>query len=296
MYAIDKKSGRTRWTLGLPGQPCTAPGVDEKQVYVGTLDGSVYAFSLRKIQQLFEEQLLPKYSHETMVWRATTSKEITSPPIPFGRSVSYGSRDGSLYSVSTINRQLIYQVETNAPIVAPVVSTGKVQYLASEDFTFFALNANNGRILWEFTSGLPIRKSPYVVGNDLYLTPDRGGMYCLEADEGVQRWWQPNLNSFQAVIGDAMFASDQEGNLVRVARSSGAIAGSLPLRAYTIRVSNDRTDRIFMSTPNGIVIAMRKRGETIPVFHKYPDRLPILPEVAPEPAGEDASASSASNN
>jgi outer membrane protein assembly factor BamB len=270
--------------LIVPGQPSTAPGIDEQQVYVGMLDGSVYAYSLRKVRQLYQEQRLPEWSAEAMNWRATAEREITSPPVPSGRTVSFCSRDGSLYSVATSNKQLIYQLETDGAIVAPLATSGKIQYIASEDNTLFAINAQNGRMLWNFTRGLPIRRAPYVVGEDLYVTPDRGGMYCLNAVDGTQRWWQGSLISFIAVVGDAVFASDVDGNLIRATRAEGGISGILPMRAFSVRVANDRTDRIFMSTESGLVIGLRKRGETIPVYHKFPDRLPILPEITPEVA------------
>ncbi|MBS0202521.1 MAG: PQQ-binding-like beta-propeller repeat protein [Planctomycetes bacterium] len=284
LYAIEKKTGNMTWTLGLPGQPSTAPGVDDDQVYVGTLEGSVYAFSLRKVRQLYQEQRLPQWSGEAIVWHASASKEITSPPIPSGRTVSFASRDGSLYSVATSDKQLIFQLETNGAIVAPMATAGKLQYIASDDNSFFAINASNGAVLWEYTAGLPIRLAPYVVENDLFLTPDRGGMYCLNATTGDQRWWQPNLRSFIAVIGNAVFASDVDGNLVRLTRDEGGMTASLALRDYSVRVANDRTDRIFMSTPSGRIVSLRQRGETIPVYHKFPDRLPILPSVEPEEA------------
>ena len=201
---------------------------------------------------------------------------------PSGRTVSYASRDKSLYAVSTADKQLIYQLETNAPIIAPLATNGKMLFLASEDYTLFALNSQNGRIVWDFTAGLPIRRAPFVISNDLYLAPDRGGLYCMNAVEGTKRWWQPHLSSFVAVVGNTVYTSDIDGNLVRVSRADGGISGSLPMRAFSVRVSNDRTDRIYMSTESGLLIALRMRGETIPVFHKYPDRLPIVPEVEPE--------------
>ena len=290
LYAIEKKTGETLWTLTLPGLPSTAPGVDEDQVYVGTLEGSVYAFSLKKIRQLYQEQRLPKWSAEALVWRATAAKEITSPPVPYGRTVSFCSRDGSLYSVGTKDKHLIYQLETNGPILAPLAMTGKVLFLASEDNTFFAINSQNGRILWDFTTGLPIRRAPFVIGDDLYVTPDRGGMYCLNATEGTQRWWQPKLESFVAVIGDTVYSSDVDGNLIRASREDGGISAALAMRSFTVRVANDRTDRIYMSTESGLVIALRKRGESIPIYHKFPDRLPILPEVTPEEPAAPADA------
>lgn len=282
LYAIDKRSGQIVWTLDLPAQASTSPGVDENQVYVGMLDGSVYAYSLRKIRMLYQEQRLPEWTAEAMVWRAAANEEITSPPISNGRTVSFCSRDGSLYSVATANKQLKYQLETNGPILAPLATTGKVNFLASEDNTFFALDATNGRILWDFTTGLPIRRPPFVFGNDLFITPERGGLFCLNAGNGTIRWKQPGLKSFVALIHDAIFASDVDGNLVRVGREEGGITAALSMRNFSIRVANDRTDRIFMSTESGLVIALRSRGETIPVYHKFPDRLPILPEIQPE--------------
>jgi len=282
MYGIEKATGKTAWTLILPGQPSTGPSVDDNQVYVGTLDGSVYAFSLRKIRRLYQEQRLPQWSHEALAWRYQAGKEVTSPPIVTGRVVNFASRDGSLYSVSAADRKLVYQMETDKPIVAPLARSGKLQFLASEDFTFYAINVDNGRVIWEFTSGLPIRRAPYVVANDLFVMPDRGGMYCLDASTGTQRWWQPNLIRFLAIAGDAMYASDEDGNLIKTNKATGVIAGSYPLRAFSVKVSNDRTDRIYMATESGLIIALRQKGESLPTFHKFPDRLPILPLVEPE--------------
>ena len=103
MYGIDKRTGKTVWTLVLPGQPSTGPSVDDNQVYIGTLDGSVYAFSLKKIRQLYREQRLPQWSQEALVWRYKAGKEVTSPPIVTGRVVNFASRDGSLYAGATLD-------------------------------------------------------------------------------------------------------------------------------------------------------------------------------------------------
>jgi outer membrane protein assembly factor BamB len=293
MYGLEKKTGRTVWTLILPGQPSTSPAVDEKHVYFGTLDGSLYAYSLRKIRQLFEERRLPQWSMEAQVWKYKSGKEITSPPITTGRVVNFASRDGSLYSVYAADRKLVYQLETDKAIVAPLTRLGNSMFVASEDFTFYSLNLLNGRVQWEFTSGLPIRKAPWPIENDLYILPDRGGMYCLDPKDGQQRWWNPNLTNFVAVVGGAVATSDLDGNLVMISRAKGEIIGSLPLRRYTVRTGNDRTDRIYLATESGLVICLRQIGHTFPVYHRFPDRLPLLPEFAPE---EDSTTTPADND
>ena len=286
MYGLDKRSGKTLWTLILPGQPSTGPAVDDVNVYFGSLDGMVYAYSLRKIKKLYEERRLPQWSHEAQVWTYKAGKEITSPPIATGRAVNFASRDGSMYSVTAERRKLIYQLETDKAIVAPLARLDNLMFLASEDFTFYALNILNGKYVWEFTSGRPIRKPAYPVDKEVFVSPDRGGTFCLELDTGVQRWWKPDLANFVAMTGGAIAGTDDDGNLVMVSRDRGEIIGSLPLRKFTVRTGNDRTDRIYLATESGLVMCLRQIGHTYPVYHRYPDRLPLLPEFEPEEGSE----------
>jgi hypothetical protein len=53
-------------------------------------------------------------------------------------------------------------------------------------------------------------------------------------------------------------------------------------------VANDRTDRLYLSTANGTVVCLRPTGRPYPTFHRYPDRLPLMPEFEPEPGTEPA--------
>jgi outer membrane protein assembly factor BamB len=310
MYGIDKASGRTLWELRIPGQPTTSPSADDKHVYIGMLDGSVYAFEVAKIQPLYRQGRLPEWSHLVISWRFRTSKDITSPPVIIGTRVCLASRDGNVYAVTADRRELVFQFETDAPIVAPLTRVGETLFVASEDFSFYALRVKpkldepanakkvgegalpeyvapkrdkeSGKVMWEFTSGLPIRKSPYPIGPDIFLMPDRGGFYCLSSQTGSEKWWQPQGANFVAVTSQRVYASDRENNLLILSRSNGGILGSLPLRSFPVRFGNDRTDRIIVSTETGLVMVLREKGRTIPTFHMFPDRLPILPEFASE--------------
>lgn len=308
MYGIEKLTGQTLWQIRIPGQPSTSPAADNKHVYVGMLDGSMYAFDLRKIRQLYRENRLPEWSYQTIVWRYTTSKEITSPPLIFNTRVCMASRDGNVYAVSAERRNLIFQFETDAPILAPITRVNDLLFLASEDFSFYALRVKpqvkekkglaiedgafveetvkrdkeSGKVVWEFTSGLPIRKAPYAIGPDVYILPDRGGMYDLSSTAGVQKWWQPQAVNFVAATTKQVYASDRDYNLLVMSRETGSISGTLPLRRFTKRFPNDRTDRIVVSTESGLVMVLREKGRNIPTYHMYPDRLPIVPSFASE--------------
>lgn len=290
MHALNKRTGKKLWSLRIPGAPSTGPAMDDKQVYVGTLDGSVYAFSLDKIRTAYTENRLPKWSYETVVWRYQATQEITSPPVITGRLVNFGCRDGSVYGVARLNRKLVFQFETNAPIMAPLGQKGDTLFVVSEDHNFYALNGNNGDVRWDFASGLPIRKRPIVVDDDLYLVPDRGGLFCLSVNAGAKKWWHESLTDFVATTGQVTYATDRDYNLVMLSREEGKILTRMSLRGYPIRVSNDRTDRVYVVSDSGLIVAMRPQGRSYPTFHKYPDRLPLIPLFEPEEgaAGSDA--------
>ena len=282
MYGLDKRTGDILWRLRLPSVPSTGPAADETQVYLGMLDGSVYAFSLKKIRERFLEQRLPEWSHETIVWRYQAAEEVTSPPIPLDQSVVFASRDGSLYSVTKDRRVLNYQFETDAPIMAPMALVGQTLFLASEDFNFYAINSNNGVVLWEFVTGLPIRKAPIALGTSLYLSPDRGGLYGLQTNTGARRWWHPRLTDFVSLINHTVVARDVNNDLALVDSESGDILGRIPASFYDLHATNSRNDRIYLATSRGQVMAIREAGRNYPIYHRYPERRPILPEIAPE--------------
>lgn len=282
LYCVARFSGDVLWELKLPAMPSAGTAVDDDHIYIGTLDGSVYSFELRKIKDLAKRNLLPTWSFQSMRWRYRTGKEITTPAYSTGRLVNFASRDGSLYAVSATERQLTWQFETNAPITAPFAATDVSLVLASEDFYVYCLNRDNGLVRWEYASGFPIRKAPRVIGEDVYVLPDRGGMFNLTLANGDEKWSRPGITNFLAATKKRLFTSDATGNVVILNRANGKPLGSLPLRAYNVRLENERTDRLYLATSSGLIICLREQGSEFAQYHKFPDRSPVVPEVEPD--------------
>lgn len=282
LYCIERFSGKVVWELTLPVMPSVGPSVDEEHIYIGALDGSIYSFDLRKIEELHNQNRLPTWSYLAVRWRYRTSKEITTTAYSTGRLVNFASRDGSLYAVGARERDLTWQFETSAPITAPLATTDDSLILASEDYFVYCLNRENGLVRWEFASGFPIRKGPVVIAEDLYIMPDRGGMFNLNVNTGYEKWERPGVTDFLGASKSRIFASDVTGNIVLLQRSTGRPLGTLPLRPFSIRLQNDRTDRLFLATPSGLVMCLREQGSEFALYHKYPERAPIVPEVEPD--------------
>lgn len=285
IYGIEKRTGVVLWTIRLPGQPAAAPSIDEKRLYVGTLDGSVYAYSLDVIRRLYERQMLPKWQAESLIWRYRTGKDITSPPIPIAKEsfVLFASRDRSMYAVTSSDRNLVYQVFTNAQLVAPLAFSGDRAYLASEDYSFRAIRIKDGRTLWEFTSGLPIRKKPHGFGDYVFILPERGGLHCRTAALGEEVWPpRRGISDFLSYTQDSVYTLDLDRNLHRIRMSDGASMGTVSMAGFDVRYANEKTDRIILGTDSGAVICLRQQQRRFPLYHMNPDQRPIVPDVARE--------------
>ena len=287
MYSIHKRTGDVIWEIPLAKQPSTAPAADNDQVYVGCIDGSVFAYNLRKVHQLFNENLLPQYIQSGLLWRFKTAKEVTTPPVTTGSFVNFASRDSSLYCVSAQQRKLIFQLETNQPVSAPLAEADGFVFLASEDTNLACVNMTNGRVLWDFVAGVPIRKKPQVIGDQVYVLPQRNGMYCLSRENGEQLWWNSQVTEFLAASSQLVYGSDSLGNVLLIARDNGATLGGLPYRFFPVRVSNFKTDRLFLATESGLVISIREEEIEFPLYHLHPNRRPILPVLASENPEDD---------
>ena len=282
MWCMDKFTGEQLWQLRLPTSPSTGPTMDDWQVYYGTVDGSIYAFDLRKIRELHNEGKLPQYTNVAQSWRYKAADEITTPSLSDGALLNFASRDKSLYSITTGTRKLQWQFETNAPISAPLGWSQGTIYLASEDFNVFCIDQFSGAVRWYFIAGLPIKKQPRIIGNDVYIFAHHGGMHCLNKVNGRRKWWKPNLVDFVGATRQLLFCSDQVKNIIVLDRRDGAIVGALPLRHFPIHFRNELTDRLYLATEAGTVVCIREKGMEFPTYHLYPDRQPIIPEFAPE--------------
>ena len=285
LYCLDKFSGELLWELKLPRPPSTSPAVSEDQIFYGSYDGSIFAFDLHRVRELYRKKELTKWGFLARQWRFKTGKQITTPPIVTDRVVNFASLDNSLYSITTGSPRLQWQSETDSPVSAPITYHGGFLYIACEDFNLYCLNAENGNARWQpFPSGFPIRRAPRVIGQQVFIFPTAGGLFSLSALTGKRNWWRHGITDFVGASHRRVYTTDHVGNIVILRRTDGAVLGTMPLRQFGVKFANNRTDRLFLATNSGMLVAIREAGadHEFPVYHQNPDLLPILPEFAPE--------------
>lgn len=279
VFAVNKFTGSLRWRIKLPSTPASSPVTDELHLYIGMLDGSLYAFDLQQIEELYDLALLPQWSYKTVKWRYRTSKKVTTPPVPAGSVVFFASQNKSLHAVTREERALKFQLETDEAVSAPLAAQNGLLYMASQDNKLYCVNQLNGAIRWTFGREYPIINGPIVINDDLFVAPRGGGVYMLKAASADEVWWRPRMSDFVAANKNQVFLSDQGGDLAIVDRASGARLGRLGVTGFSKRFHNARTDRVVMCTASGLVVVLREIGKTFPDYHMYPERRPILVDV-----------------
>lgn len=288
LFGVNKFTGEVQWEIRLGHHPSTSPNADNNHLYIGMVDGSLFCYDLQKIRKLWEEGRLPAWSASTYLWRHKARLEISSPPITDGKIVAFASRSGSLYGIGCRDHELKYQFETDEPIVTPVGFGGDALFVASEDTRLYCLDRTTGARRWTFTAGVQIREQPHVVGGSVFITAQHSGMYCLTVAGGVIKWHQPLADTFLAANDQYVFATDRLGNILMLSHEDGSIIGDAPLRGFTVKVENDRTDRLYLASPDGLIVCIRDKNQEFPLYHKYPERRPILPELSTDEAAEAA--------
>jgi outer membrane protein assembly factor BamB len=290
IYALDKRSGDVAWQVQVPLAASTAPGLDDRRVYVGTVNGSVYAYDLKFLDQLSKNPRLSADMYRSLAWQYKTGARILFPPVSTGKVVTVASADSSLYGLSAEDRKLHFQFESDRPLSTPITQFGNLIFIATEDRKVYCLNADTGAIKWELLAGLELRQAPRVVGDHVFLRPQGYGMRCLSLATSRELWINRRAVGFLAATPAVVYASDSLGNVLLLNPNDGRQIGAFSMIQFPIRIANERTDRLYFASERGLVVCIRERERDFPLFHKSPEKGPILPEVAPDEQGNKASA------
>jgi outer membrane protein assembly factor BamB len=184
----------------------SSPAVANGIVYVGSLDGNLYAFNangcgLSSCNPLWIGQM----SHEFST--------VSSPAVANG-VVFIGSADHKLYAFAAggcghNTCTPVWTASTQAAIdSAPLVANGIV-YIGSEDHRFYAFRASGcGQAscppLWTASTGAGINSSPAIANNVVYVGSQDGKLYALNAN-GCGRLICPPL--WTAQVGTTILGS-----------------------------------------------------------------------------------------
>ena len=254
LYAFSARDGHIVWSYSTGGEVSATPIIQDSVVYVGSLDGKLYAINAGNGSQ--------KWSTGKMRSGGGISSTVT-----ISKGIIYlGDYGGWFYAFDAKNGAELWSYIVPSPYrnfnAAAVVSGDSTIFIGDYDGKVYALNAATGIPRWYTTStGNPLASGVALYNNTLYV----GAMpklYAFDAAGGALKWRgmvtgyevfdaSPTISNNKVLIGD------ESGMFYAFDAATGAIAWSRKLSNGSIMSSAMAVDGIvYVGDGGGVLYAL----------------------------------------
>jgi outer membrane protein assembly factor BamB len=153
------------WDYVTGGQILSSPAVVNGIVYIGSIDGYLYALDAHT---------------GALRWHALTGGDVISSPAVWRGRVFVAATDGVLYAYDAADGDPLWQATVDAPLYfsSPALSDG-VLYIASSVGSVYAFEPRTGALLWKGSAGLGEASSPAVANDLVYVGSAQGDVYAF---------------------------------------------------------------------------------------------------------------------
>ncbi|MDE0014508.1 MAG: PQQ-binding-like beta-propeller repeat protein [Candidatus Poribacteria bacterium] len=183
LYAIDAQTGKKRWTYQASGSTKASPSVDNGIIYFGDSEGVFHAVDI---------------STQQMKWQFKTEGEIISSANFVGDRVLFGSYDGFLYCLNRENGELIWKFETEGYVhgtpgiwTQSTKETGEARnftIVTGCDSYLRVLNISDGAQTQQVDLGAYVGASPAISGDYVYCGTYGSEILGVNLDTGAIAW------------------------------------------------------------------------------------------------------------
>lgn len=183
LYAIDAQTGEKRWTYQANGPIKASPAIHDGVAYFGDGDGVFHAVDI---------------STHKMKWQFKTEGEIISSANLAGNRVLFGSYDGFLYCLNRENGERVWKFETEGYVhgtpgvwTQPASGSGNAENFAIVtgcDSYLRVININDGTQTQQVNLGAYVGASPAISQNRVYCGTYGTEILSVALDTGEIVW------------------------------------------------------------------------------------------------------------
>jgi outer membrane protein assembly factor BamB len=172
VWAFDSTDGHALWSFATGGAVRSSPAVVDGVVYAGSSDGSVYAIDT---------------TTGTEIWAFATGGDVTASPLVVDGLVFVGSRGGIFYALDAATGVVTWSKRTWGVWHGAAYDAGTV-FVGSDQSKVFAFEATTGNLQWSATLDGRVRCTPSVWQGAVYVGDDAAKVYSLSEATGTLLW------------------------------------------------------------------------------------------------------------
>lgn len=254
-------------------------------------------------------KLKPSMGRYIYAWQ--TGGTITSKPLLNDKLMAFASQDGKFYMASLEHRKIVHRVSAKGPFQGNMGFYNLHQLLVgSDDHKIYSIDLfepERKETNWIIPTSAPVDHAVIVSGDDAFTVTKDGMTYAIDAKNGVVKWQlHTGKARLLAITPTRLYGITVDGAPAVINRANGEVIVSpeqavhsfgLDLKNYTTRMTNDRNDRIYMATDEGILLCLRELGKTsptplrdpkLPAFGLTPGEIYALENADKQPDGKSA--------
>jgi outer membrane protein assembly factor BamB len=183
IYAVDAQTGTEIWSKQMAYPVWGSPSAHENLVFFGLGRGNLSdsdPIPAGKVVALDME------TGDT-VWEYEAKDAVLTAIAVQNGNVTFGSRDGSVYSFRATDGKRNWQTGLGAPVVSSPAVTPDTVYAATKNGDIYALSTDDGKVKWEFntrtvTRNIELYSSPAVANGFVYIGSSDRYIFCLGGD------------------------------------------------------------------------------------------------------------------
>ncbi len=193
VYALDEKTGRTRWSYRTGGRIKSGLTLSGRRLYFGSYDHHVYALDARTGKLLWRTEAQRRLGRRGTFY--------STPAAAYGR-VYVGSTDGRVYSFGATTGKVRWVHRTGGYVYSSPAVWQKLVFAGSYSRWFYAFDAATGDVRWRWRAPGKISGSPTVVNGIVYFSTLNERTFGLDARTGRRVWTFPD-GKYTPVVADA---------------------------------------------------------------------------------------------
>jgi outer membrane protein assembly factor BamB len=224
LTSINAENGHKNWELKTEQPFSGGPGLDESQLYMGTIDGRVVAFDRNSGAEL---------------WNAQVSSEVLVPPASSDDIVVVRCIDGRVFGLDVDNGTRIWIYDHSVPLLtmrgnANLLIRGGMVYVGYDNGSVVTLRLDDGSLVWNQSIVSPegrtelerladIGQQMVIVASDLIVSSYKSRVVSLAADSGRLLWFK-DISSVTGLQVDRtnLAISESTGDLWLLDRRNGS--------------------------------------------------------------------------
>ncbi len=255
LYALDLHTGQPRWKKKFDLGFTAAAAVRDQQLLIGDMEGRLHSLDA---------------ATGNVQWTFATEVEISAGANFYRDQVLIGSQDGTLYCLQAATGQLAWKYSIDNQIRCAATVVEDRAFVAGCDGQLHIIDVTNGQLAGKVDIKAPTGVTPAAVGQHVYFGTEGGVFFCVDWKRAETVWTfedrqrQQPVRSSPAVADGVVVFGGRSKKVYALNADNGQLQWEFTTRQRVDASPVIVQDRVFVAAADGRLYALElKTGKEL---------------------------------